>query len=92
VAPGGRVVVVVGFPPVPAGVDLAGLALREVFLVGTVGCLVTSDFPARSGCWPHSSRAPRSRIPLADAVAGGLDRLAGPDGQEQAKVLVSPEL
>jgi hypothetical protein len=33
-----------------------------------------------------------SRIPLADTVAGGLDRLAGPYGQEQIKILVSPQL
>jgi threonine dehydrogenase-like Zn-dependent dehydrogenase len=62
VAPGGRVVVV-GFPATPASVDLADLALREISLVGTMSHLVTSDVPlmspARSGCWPQDSCAPR---------------------------------
>jgi (R,R)-butanediol dehydrogenase/meso-butanediol dehydrogenase/diacetyl reductase len=95
VSPGGRVVVV-GFPATPASVDLADLALREVSLVGTMSHLVTSDFPRAVGLLAsrqlRAAELVTSRIPLADAVPEGLDRLAGPDGQEQVKILVSPEL
>jgi (R,R)-butanediol dehydrogenase / meso-butanediol dehydrogenase / diacetyl reductase len=58
--------------------------------------LVTSDFPRAVGLLVsrelRATELITSRIPLADTVPGGLDRLAGPDGQEQIKILVSPEL
>jgi (R,R)-butanediol dehydrogenase / meso-butanediol dehydrogenase / diacetyl reductase len=95
VSPGGRIVVV-GFPATPGRVDLAQLALREVSLVGTMSHLVTSDFPRAvrllvSGEL-RAGELITDRIPLEDTVPRGLDRLAGPDGQRQIKILVSPAL
>ncbi len=95
VSPGGRIVVV-GFPATPGSVDLAQLALREISLVGTMSHLVGSDFPRAvrllvSGEL-RAGELVTDRIPLEDTVPRGLDRLAGPDGQEQIKILVSPAL
>jgi len=95
VSPGGRIVVV-GFPATPGSVDLAQLALREISLVGTMSHLVASDFPRAvrllvSGDL-RAGDLITGRIPLADTVPRGLDRLAGPDRQEQIKILVSPDL
>jgi (R,R)-butanediol dehydrogenase/meso-butanediol dehydrogenase/diacetyl reductase len=94
VSPGGRIVVV-GFPATPASVDLAQLALREISLIGTMSHLVTSDFPSAvrllvSGGL-RATELITARIRLEDTVPLGLDRLAGPDRQEQIKILVAPE-
>jgi (R,R)-butanediol dehydrogenase/meso-butanediol dehydrogenase/diacetyl reductase len=95
VSPGGRIVVA-GFPAAPASVDLADLALREISLVGTMSHLVTSDFPRAVRLLDsgelRAGELVTKRIPLAETVTQGLDRLAGPDGREQIKILVSPDL
>jgi (R,R)-butanediol dehydrogenase/meso-butanediol dehydrogenase/diacetyl reductase len=91
---GGRVVLV-GFPAQPNQVDLAALAAREQELIGSLSHVYDEDFvtavdllaSGRVQVEPLIS----SRLPLAEAVSGGFERLAGGD-HTAIKVLISPLL
>ncbi|GAB3571161.1 2,3-butanediol dehydrogenase [Amycolatopsis endophytica] len=89
--PGG-LLVLAGLPAAPARVDAAAIVLRELRLVGSMSHLVEPDLrPAVDFLAAHPGEAARlitGRVPLADAVSGGLDVLAGPDRGRHAKVLV----
>jgi (R,R)-butanediol dehydrogenase / meso-butanediol dehydrogenase / diacetyl reductase len=93
VAPGGRIVVA-GLPAEPGSLDLADLALREISIVGTMSHLGRTDFRRAvellASGEVRAAELLTKRISLADTVPQGLDCLAGPDGQEQIKILVSP--
>jgi (R,R)-butanediol dehydrogenase/meso-butanediol dehydrogenase/diacetyl reductase len=89
--PGGRVVLM-GLSETPSTLDLSGVVLREVCLVGSMSHLADEDLaPALDFLATHADEAERvvtARIPLSESVRAGLDVLAGPLGADHAKILV----
>jgi (R,R)-butanediol dehydrogenase/meso-butanediol dehydrogenase/diacetyl reductase len=92
---GGRVVQV-GLPPTPGQLDFLQLALREVELIGCVGHVYDEDY--RKAVELIVSKRVNAqalithRLTLAEAVPLGLEFLAGPNGKDALKIIITPRM